>query len=332
MFYSGRLTVRDATLLGRMDLISDPLVASPLGVGTNRSVHDITFDNIRVEGFVEGLIVPQRRTTIIEGGRFANVRNVSIGKGQDTIRSMHITEPIVFVPLTPAQIAGRPAYDVSVTQKLAFVDHLHRKVDSLFSPDDLLMTLADGSTLRLYFTDQAAGAVPFPTAAYPQIAGFPASYAAKTNAQLSASYGLWFNGGDLPAGAFTPPRFVGLAVVQPETPPADFNADGDVDGDDFLRMQRGLGMPNASPANGDTDNDGDVDSFDMNMWRSEFGEVGGAVAAASTSTEPAVLTTSAAPRPLTASLVDVAMAHEDLLASLADRRAGKWKRLSRRLA
>ena len=54
--------------------------------------------------------------------------------------------------------------------------------------------------------------------------------------------------------------------------PADFDKDGDVDGDDFLIWQRNFGMQSGATVNdGDTDGDGDVDGDDFLSWQIEFG-------------------------------------------------------------
>ncbi|MEZ6101666.1 MAG: putative Ig domain-containing protein [Pirellulaceae bacterium] len=54
--------------------------------------------------------------------------------------------------------------------------------------------------------------------------------------------------------------------------PGDFNADGSVDGGDFLTWQRNLGMDsNAKVVDGDADLDGDVDEYDRITWQSHLG-------------------------------------------------------------
>ena len=61
----------------------------------------------------------------------------------------------------------------------------------------------------------------------------------------------------------------------------DFNADGDVDGDDFLAWQTGFGTPaGAQNSDGDYDNDGDVDRDDLLGWQHEFGSGTGVATAA----------------------------------------------------
>jgi hypothetical protein len=67
----------------------------------------------------------------------------------------------------------------------------------------------------------------------------------------------------------------------PKIVSADFDDDGAVDGNDFLRWQQGLGIPGgAQRADGDADVDGDVDADDLGAWSSQFG---GAAAATSSS-------------------------------------------------
>ncbi|MBA3482328.1 MAG: lamin tail domain-containing protein, partial [Pirellulales bacterium] len=53
----------------------------------------------------------------------------------------------------------------------------------------------------------------------------------------------------------------------------DFDGDGDADGSDFLRWQRGLGTPalTGSATVGDADGDRDVDGSDLVLWRINFG-------------------------------------------------------------
>ncbi len=64
-------------------------------------------------------------------------------------------------------------------------------------------------------------------------------------------------------------------VIEEPYPPgfADFDEDGDVDGTDFLILQRGLSMGitmDAMKSDGDADGDGDVDHEDAFHWREQY--------------------------------------------------------------
>ena len=75
-------------------------------------------------------------------------------------------------------------------------------------------------------------------------------------------------------------------------PTADFDLDGDVDGADFLRWQRGAGTHSgASISVGDANRDGAVDALDLTLWRGLFGLPPFAATAAATAVpEPLGLT------------------------------------------
>jgi hypothetical protein len=62
------------------------------------------------------------------------------------------------------------------------------------------------------------------------------------------------------------------AVVYEAGADADFDNDNDVDGNDFLRWQRGVGTNSgATNAQGDANGDGAVNGADLTLWRSRFG-------------------------------------------------------------
>jgi hypothetical protein len=61
-------------------------------------------------------------------------------------------------------------------------------------------------------------------------------------------------------------------AVPEDAPVADFDADGDADGSDFLIWQRNLGATGtATKAQGDADGDMDVDADDLAVWKGDFG-------------------------------------------------------------
>lgn len=68
---------------------------------------------------------------------------------------------------------------------------------------------------------------------------------------------------------------------------ADFNADGKIDGNDFLVWQQNLGT-GTTFAQGDADGNGTVNAADLTIWRAQFGTTG-ATAAVGAVPEPAGL-------------------------------------------
>jgi parallel beta-helix repeat protein len=116
---------------------------------------------------------------------------------------------------------------------------------------------------------------------------------------------------------------------------ADFDGDLDIDGFDFLAWQRGFGTqtPNATKADGDADDDQDVDGVDLTVWGSQFGTGSASlVAAASTAIEPVIAssleseTDDLTPEPLSADLVDAAIALDQTLRSKSGSRFGSYAR------
>jgi hypothetical protein len=70
-------------------------------------------------------------------------------------------------------------------------------------------------------------------------------------------------------------------------PDADFNSDGDIDGGDFLALQRGMGIAEgARLQDGDADHDFEVDDDDFKIWEQLYG-TGGIGTATTQVPEPA---------------------------------------------
>jgi hypothetical protein len=67
---------------------------------------------------------------------------------------------------------------------------------------------------------------------------------------------------------------------------ADFDDDGDVDGNDLLAWQRGLG-PGATHAEGDANGDGVANAVDLAVWRYQAGWTEAVVVAGAAVPEPA---------------------------------------------
>lgn len=72
--------------------------------------------------------------------------------------------------------------------------------------------------------------------------------------------------------------FLGLIDITPSGDDADFDGDGDVDGQDFLTWQRNAGRTGGATAmDGDANQDQNVDGLDLDVWQEQFGTVAAAV-------------------------------------------------------
>lgn len=83
-----------------------------------------------------------------------------------------------------------------------------------------------------------------------------------------------------PGGDLGTPGVFGAAPLP--TNNADFDNDGDVDGADFVRWQRGLGQTGLAAGDkstGDANGDGKVDSADLTIWKAHYHAAPGVVAA-----------------------------------------------------
>jgi hypothetical protein len=96
---------------------------------------------------------------------------------------------------------------------------------------------------------------------------------AETSLPVSSTTELLF-GGSVPfsttPGRATPVPQLVLTVTSALT--ADFDADNDVDGRDFLLWQRGFSLTGqTNNSNGDADSNGTVGSGDLALWQHQFG-------------------------------------------------------------
>jgi rhamnogalacturonan endolyase len=98
------------------------------------------------------------------------------------------------------------------------------------------------------------------------------------------------------------------AVKPPDS--ADFDANGQVDGNDFLLWQRGLGATDASPGQGDANRDGAVNAADLAVWRNSLASATTASAAAVALAVTALDDTPPDESPADNDLIDLALAVE----------------------
>lgn len=80
--------------------------------------------------------------------------------------------------------------------------------------------------------------------------------------------------GDAIGGVDYQPFYTYVDVAPDPVASADFDADGDIDGADFLAWQLGYGaFGSAPPSDGDANGNGKVNRYDLGAWQSGFGAV-----------------------------------------------------------
>ena len=158
--YSGQIMVRGGTLIG------DVVNFTETAIATNWAVHDMTFQNVRIFGFEVGIDVPVRRATVIDGGTISAIQAIYIEKGHDTIRSVDVKGAINFLPINAASLRGRTPYQVYLDGAFDFGNNKFagRRVESLFSADQIRFAPNGSNPLQLYYYEQHPLYVPFTTA------------------------------------------------------------------------------------------------------------------------------------------------------------------------
>ena len=162
--------------------------------------------NAWIEGFEFGIDAAARRATSVVGGYFKNVTNIYIEKGQDTMRSVFVWLTNFARPTT-TQLRGRRPYDIYATGRFDLKNFLDRKVDSLFSSDQIIVNLGELRG-RMYYYEQSPYYVPFPSSVSQGYVD--SAYLNKSNAQLKNEFGISFGGEIAPPDALQMPNIYGL--------------------------------------------------------------------------------------------------------------------------
>lgn len=176
---------------------------SGTGVSRNSVTRNITYENLRVVGYRDGLLLPLRGTNVVRGGYFNNLSNLVIATAVGENRSVTIEGPIAFGTLPPT--ATTNTRQQNIVMRADFASH-DESVRHVFFPDTVTLNFDTFANRRLYFREQAASFVPFPAAS----AFVPAEYVGKTNAQLRTEFGIAVGGAIAPADAVEVPGIVGL--------------------------------------------------------------------------------------------------------------------------
>ncbi len=177
------------TVLRNLTVIHVPQATEPVhGLRMNPVTTDIVYDNLTVSGYRIGIQLPTRGNSVVNGGQFNNVTDIYIktSGGRNAL-------------ITGFSVAPRISMivDTSLTGT---------NVARYFGQDIVTLNFGPFANKRLYYTQQAANAVPFPS----PISGLLPQYVGLTNQQLWNQYGVAFGGAVAPAGSYMIPQIVGL--------------------------------------------------------------------------------------------------------------------------
>jgi hypothetical protein len=210
--YSGQLTIENSWVLGNLQ---NPLAAAGI-TGNNNYFLDITYNNVRVEGFAIGIEAPGRgANNVFNGGYFNNIKNIDI-VAESPIQSRDRVISIQGNPQFGTLPGGVQQFNVYLEPQT--LRPLSQDITLLFRPEHNLLNTVTFNGKQLYFLEQAANFVPFPAATAPSY--IPPALIGLTNQQLWQQYGVAINGAVAPPDAVPVSGIHGLlgspAVYPPE--------------------------------------------------------------------------------------------------------------------
>jgi Ca2+-binding RTX toxin-like protein len=167
-----------------------PLIGT--GINGNAKTSNITYENLTVSGYVAGIELPRRGTSIVSGGTFNNYLDIV------TYPALADRSILITGQATAPKIASwTDMFPVPNTSATGY-----------FSNDTVILNFGQFVNQRLYNTLQVAGAIPFPTSR----TDLPNIYVGLTNQQLWNQYGFALGGAIAPANALTVPNIIGLVA------------------------------------------------------------------------------------------------------------------------
>ncbi len=235
--YSSGMIFRNGVILGDIDNpiplssseLNNPVVLAGeeegltgRGISSNGNVHSVRYENIDIEGFTIGVQATSGNDTGLKNLVLRNVINLRVLTPQDTGVSSEKTyygrtvyaTGIVNLPLSSTALRGATQHNVYMMKQLqrtgiAGGGTVDQEFKNYTAPDKVYY-----NGKRLYYYEQAAQAIPFPSddppfVSQPKlkdkfIADFTAKYGDyfdKTNATLMSRYGRTLGGAVASAGA-----------------------------------------------------------------------------------------------------------------------------------
>jgi hypothetical protein len=149
---------------------------------------DITYENLTVTGYRIGIMLPTRGNSVVNGGTFDNATDIYVRTASN--RNALITGFTVM-----------PRIGMYINTSLSGAS-----VGGYFGQDIVTLDFGPYANKRIYYPQQAATAVPFPS----PIEGLPSEYVGLTNQLLFTLHGVALGGAVAPIGSYTLPEIVGL--------------------------------------------------------------------------------------------------------------------------
>ena len=181
-------------VLRNLKVVNGQATKPDVGVTVNNTTKNITYDNLTVSGYINGIRLARRGYAIVNGGTFTNNnQDIAILSGAVENRSVLITGNLV----QPKIQTLFDTYPISGYSATAF-----------FVNDVVTLNFGSFVNQRLYNSMQQASAIPFPTLR----TDLPSQYVGLTNQQLWNLYGVALGGAIAPSVTVTVPNIIGLVA------------------------------------------------------------------------------------------------------------------------
>jgi Ca2+-binding RTX toxin-like protein len=182
-------------VLRNLTVVHEPGSYLAYGIDSGIIEGNITYDNLTVTGYVDGILVPRWGTNIINGGTFNNINHdilVPTAAWHDRLLLLN-------------GFVGTP--------RIALWENLQplkgAAADVFFVRDSVMLNFGPFKYQQAYFITQRAGAIPFPAARL----DVPAAYVGLTNQQLWTQFGNAIGGRIAPANTFSVPYIEGGLIA-----------------------------------------------------------------------------------------------------------------------
>lgn len=206
--YTGRTTIRNATVIGRTDGRG---LQGGTAISRNNVTNQMTYEDVHIDGWRTGISVPVNRSTVIRNGYFAAETAIYIATTHDTIRTVDIEGAPEFATLTEQQLRGDDQWDIFMDGQISLKN---RDLETYFSPDVVRLGTVRFNNHQVYYDKQAADFVPFTREESPE--WVPDELIGLTNTELWEQYGIAPGGTIAPDDAVRVDRINGLVGTRAE--------------------------------------------------------------------------------------------------------------------